>query len=100
MQSCGLGAPSTAGHLVSRIHYLPLSHACPHVAEAVLLKLERVSGRLGWGISFFNFIFMFGCAWSLLLHGLFLVVVSRGYSLIAVRGLHILVASLIIECRL
>ena len=63
MQSCGLGAPSTAilrgpppccvGYLVSRIHYLPLSDPCPHFAEAVLLKLKRVSGRLGWGISFF-----------------------------------------------
>ena len=61
MQSCGLGAPSTAilrgrplaVYLVSRIHYLPLSDPCPHFAEAVLLKLKRVSGRLGWGISFF-----------------------------------------------
>ena len=77
MQSCGLGAPSTAGCLVSRIHYLPLSHACPHFAEAVLLKLERVSGRLGWGISFFYFLFMFGCAWSLLLCGFSLVVANE-----------------------
>ena len=42
-------------------------------------------------------IFIFGCAWSLLLRGLFLVVVSSGYSLVAVHRLLIAVASLVAE---
>ena len=42
----------------------------------------------------------FYCAWSLLLCGLFLVMVSRGYSLVVVHGLLIAVASLVAELRL
>ena len=43
------------------------------------------------------FIFSFGCAGSLFLVGFSLVVVSRGYSLVAVQGLLIAVASLIAD---
>ena len=68
LQHCHPGGPSA---LLSRIHYLPPSHVRPHFAEAVLLKLERVSGHLGRSISFLNFIFIFACAWSLLLCGPF-----------------------------
>ena len=42
----------------------------------------------------------FGCAGSLLLHGLSLVVGSRGYPLVVVHGLLIAVASLVAEHRL
>ena len=45
-------------------------------------------------------LFIFGCAGSLLLCCLFLVVASRGYSLVAVCGLLIAVASLVAERRL
>ena len=41
--------------------------------------------------------FIFGCAGSSLLHGLSLVVVSRGYSLVAVCGLLTALASLVAE---
>ena len=42
-------------------------------------------------------LFIFGCAGSLLLCCLFLVVASRGYSLVAVCGLLIAVASLVAQ---
>ena len=52
-------------------------------------------------ISFFKIIlfliFIFGCAGSSLLHGLSLVAVSGGCSLVAVRELLIAVASLVAE---
>ena len=51
-------------------------------------------------ICLFKKIYIFGCAWSLLLHGLLLVVVSRGSSLVAVHRLLIAVASLVVELRL
>ena len=52
--------------------------------------------------SFFYLIilFMCDCTGSLLLLGLSLVIVSRGYPLLAVRGLLIAVASLVAERRL
>ena len=43
------------------------------------------------------YLFTFGCAGSSLLCGLSLVVESEGYSLVAVRGLLIAVASLVAE---
>ena len=43
------------------------------------------------------YLFIFGCAGSSLLHGLSLVVVSRGYSLVAVCGLLTALASLVAE---
>ena len=43
---------------------------------------------------------MCDCTGSLLLLGLSLVIVSRGYPLLAVRGLLIAVASLVAERRL
>ena len=49
--------------------------------------------------SFFSLIFIFGCAGSSLPHSGFLYVESGGYSLIAVHGLLIVVASLILDHR-
>ena len=46
------------------------------------------------------YLFIFGCAGSSLLRGLRLVVVSRGYSLVAVLGLLTAVASSVAEPRL
>ena len=43
---------------------------------------------------------MFGCAGFLLLHRLSLVVASRGYSLVVMRRLLLVVASLVVEHRL
>ena len=48
----------------------------------------------------FIYLFIFGCAGSSLLRGLCLVVVSRGYSLVAVVGLLTAVASFLAEPRL
>ena len=48
----------------------------------------------------FIYLFIFGCAGSSLLRGLCLVVVSRGYSLVAVVGLLTAVASFVAEPRL
>ena len=45
-------------------------------------------------------LFIFGCAGFSLLFGFSLVVVSRGYSLVAVLGFLITVASLVAEHRL
>ena len=47
-----------------------------------------------------NFNFFFGCAGSSLLHGLSLVVVSGGYSLVAVRRFLKVVTSFVMERRL
>ena len=44
-----------------------------------------------------NLLFIYGCAGSLLLRGLSQVVVSRGYSLVAVCGLVIAVVSLVAD---
>ena len=50
---------------------------------------------------FFKFyLFIFGCAGSSLLRGLSLVTASGGYSLIAVLGLLISMATLVVEHRL
>ena len=47
---------------------------------------------------FLNYLFILGCAGSLLLHGLFpLVAVSKGYSLVVVCRFLIAVASLVAE---
>ena len=48
------------------------------------------------GSLFFN-LFIFGCTGSSLSHGLFLVAVSRGCSLVEVLGFLIVVASLVAE---
>ena len=47
-------------------------------------------------VFFFN-LFIFGCTGSSLSHGLFLVAVSRGCSLVEVLGFLIVVASLVAE---
>ena len=45
----------------------------------------------------FVYLFIFGCAGSLFVQGLSLVVASRGYSLVAGCGLLMAVASLVVE---
>ena len=55
----------------------------------------------GWFLFFFSlFIFVFGCAGSVLLHGLFLLVASQGYSLFVGCGLLTAVTSPVVECGL
>ena len=49
---------------------------------------------------FVNYLLIFGCAGSSLLTGFSLVATSGGYSLVAMHGLLIAVASLIAEHRL
>ena len=51
-------------------------------------------------VFFKGYLFILGCAGSLLLVGFSLVVESGGYSLAAVCRLFIVVASLVAECRL
>ena len=50
--------------------------------------------------TFLIILFIFGCAGSLLLHGLSLAVADQGYSLVVVCGLLIVVASIVVEHRL
>ena len=50
--------------------------------------------------TFLIILFIFGCAGSLLLHGLSLAVAGQGYSLVVVCGLLIVVASIVVEHRL
>ena len=42
------------------------------------------------------YLFIFGCAGSLLLHGLSLAAVRRGYSLVVMCGLLVALASLVV----
>ena len=51
-------------------------------------------------LNFLKILFIFGCAGSLLLQGLFSSCSDRGYSLFAVRGFLTEVASLVAEHRL
>ena len=64
-----------------------------------IISMSRKNGIV-WYKLFFNYFIYFGCTWSLLLCGLSLAAVSRGYSLVAVCELLIAVASLIEEHRL
>ena len=64
--------------------------------------------RISWSalripllILFFNYLSIFGCAGVFVaVHGLSLVAVSGGYSLVVVHGLLIVVASLVVGHRL
>ena len=53
-----------------------------------------------FSFSYLIILFLFDCTGSLLLLGLSLVTVSRGYPLVAVHGLLLAVASLVAERRL
>ena len=85
-------------------HPHPASITIPHPS-----KLAREApGNGGWVASpasrvislWFSNLSIYGCAGSLLLHGLPLVVASRGCSLVAVFRLLVAVASLVVETGL
>ena len=71
-----------------------LSFSSSWLVLALLQCLPHLS------IPYFLNLFLFGCPGSLMLHGLSLVAVSRGYSILALHGLLIAVASPDAEHRL
>ena len=66
-------------------------YVCVSVVRGFSLLVKIIIYVFIFKFYFKNYLFNFGCFGSSLLSKLSLVVVSRGYSLLAVHGLHIVV---------